>query len=232
MVVWGNTKYGHIAIADGDSKEDYFYSYDQNWNGKEMHRVKHNYNGVYGSLRPYAQDKVLGNNLTLENIIDLDLYNYMYEDLQKAFKGNKSKLLNHLYNYGIKEGRVFSYVYDPKYYQEKYADVKKVFGNDYLAILNHFLTYGTREGRQGSMTIWSTYYKDKNEQAIKDMTNADALRHFIKYGIKEWRATSPDFSVKVYKDSNPDLQKQFKNDCKAYYRHFTKYGIKEHRKYK
>lgn len=55
IVVWDlrHGKYGHIAIADGVGTTSYFYSYDQNWGGKAMKRVKHTYkDGFAGVLRP------------------------------------------------------------------------------------------------------------------------------------------------------------------------------------
>ena len=49
---------GHVAICTGDGTTSYFYSYDQNWNGKAMHKVKHGYDNVYGVLRPKDQSKI------------------------------------------------------------------------------------------------------------------------------------------------------------------------------
>ena len=51
---------GHVAICTGEGTTSYFYSYDQNWNGKEMHKVKHDYDDVYGVLRPKDQSKING----------------------------------------------------------------------------------------------------------------------------------------------------------------------------
>lgn len=60
IVVWDMkfSKKGHIAIADGVGTTSYFYSYDMNWNGKAMKRVKHDYRGVAGVLRPKDQNKI------------------------------------------------------------------------------------------------------------------------------------------------------------------------------
>ena len=61
IMVWNGAKgggAGHIAICTGEGSTSDFYSYDQNWNGKEMHRVKHDYDDVYGVLRPKDQSKV------------------------------------------------------------------------------------------------------------------------------------------------------------------------------
>lgn len=57
IVVWGgslNGGIGHVAIATGEGNKRYFYSYDQNWLGKNdpCTRVYHNYNHVLGVLRP------------------------------------------------------------------------------------------------------------------------------------------------------------------------------------
>lgn len=57
IMVWNKSKsmpYGHIAICDGVGNKTYFYSYDQNWTGRgdPCTRIKHNYNGVAGVLRP------------------------------------------------------------------------------------------------------------------------------------------------------------------------------------
>lgn len=49
---------GHVAICTGEGNTSEFYSYDQNWNGKEMHKVKHDYDDVYGVLRPKDQSKI------------------------------------------------------------------------------------------------------------------------------------------------------------------------------
>lgn len=63
IAVWDTRhgKYGHIAICDGVGTTRYFYSYDQNWVIKKMHRVKHDYKGGFaGVLRPRNQVKLYG----------------------------------------------------------------------------------------------------------------------------------------------------------------------------
>ena len=51
---------GHVSICTGDGTTSYFYSYDQNWTTKPMHKVKHDYKNVYGVLRPTDQTKITG----------------------------------------------------------------------------------------------------------------------------------------------------------------------------
>ena len=55
IAVWNSSKgggHGHVAICTGEGDTKHFYSYDMNWNGKAMKRVKHDYSGFYGVLRP------------------------------------------------------------------------------------------------------------------------------------------------------------------------------------
>lgn len=63
IAVWGTglgNKYGHIAIATGKGTTSYFYSYDLNWNGKTVKKVKHTYKGFLGILRAKDQEKITG----------------------------------------------------------------------------------------------------------------------------------------------------------------------------
>ena len=64
IIVWKkslNGAYGHIAICTGEGNTNYFYSWDQNWTGNNdpMTRIKHNYNHVYGVLRPKDQSLMI-----------------------------------------------------------------------------------------------------------------------------------------------------------------------------
>lgn len=77
IAVWGTklSQYGHIAICDGEGTTSYFYSYDQNWGGKEMKRIKHTYKGFEGVLRPKAKQiatlKAKTDNTPIRNAKDL-----------------------------------------------------------------------------------------------------------------------------------------------------------------
>lgn len=64
VMVWSGALssggWGHIAICSGEGNTSYFYSYDQNWTGRNdpCTKIKHNYNAVYGVLRPKDQTKI------------------------------------------------------------------------------------------------------------------------------------------------------------------------------
>ena len=61
IAVWNSSKgggHGHVAICTGEGDTKTFYSYDMNWNGKAMKKVKHDYSGFYGVLRPHIQSAI------------------------------------------------------------------------------------------------------------------------------------------------------------------------------
>ena len=54
ICVWGKSLngYGHIAIATGEGDTKHFFTYDQNWGGKTIKMVAHDYKHFLGVLRP------------------------------------------------------------------------------------------------------------------------------------------------------------------------------------
>lgn len=189
--------------------------------------------GTYNS-KNYPINKVVETytKVTTDTIFDADLYYSLYPDLQKAFGRNEKKLKEHFIKYGIKEGRIASYVFNPYFYSDKYPDLKKAFGTNCEALYNHFINNGIQEGRQGSVVFDVNYYFAKNYDLQKAFgtDKGKAVKHFVTQGIKEYRETSQEFNVTKYKANYPDLQKAFGNNCKDYYKHYIIYGIKEGRK--
>lgn len=171
------------------------------------------------------------NILDVSSIKDLDLYSALHQDLQNAFHGNHNSLNKHLYNYGLKEGRIFGYVFDPRFYSDKYGDIKNAFGDDFRSVTNHYLTYGIKEGRQGIIIFDVNYYKN----AYGDLRNAFGednykyVKHFIEYGLKEGRRASNEFDPIFYKNNYGDLQNAFGGNMKAYYQHYLQFGRNEGR---
>ena len=89
IVVWNgdiSTKnnYGHIAIATGEGDTNTFYSYDSNWNKKEMQKVKHTYYALYGVLRPKSTR-------VLSNPPDIALGDYSLTNVRGIYKGAGAK---------------------------------------------------------------------------------------------------------------------------------------------
>ena len=232
IAVWNTNQgngAGHIAIATGEGTTSYFYSYDQNWSKKAMTKVKHTYTNFSGVLRAYDQSKITG--VSNIDFFDAELYNNIYEDLQKAFGGNETSLRQHYNDYGKKEGRIATYVFDPMYYLDKYEDLKKAFGTDYESAYNHLITYGVKEGRQTSIMFDPQYYLNKYEDLQKAFgTNYEsAFEHFLTYGMSEGRQASADFNVEKYKSNYSDLQKAFGSNYKEYFKHWYCFGKNEGR---
>ena len=164
--------------------------------------------------------------ITISFIKDLDLYNSVYPELQKAFNGNEEALNNHLNSCGLKEGRIFSYVFDPGFYFDKYPDIRNAFGRNFIGITKHYIENGIKEGRQGSIVFYLDYYKN----TYPDLRNAFGddnkkyVKHFLEHGINEGRRASYEFDPMFYKNKHPDLQKAFGNNMKSYYKHYLQYG--------
>ena len=193
--------------------------------------------GIYDTkniitIRRFLSGNHRSNSLDISSLADLDLYNSLHSDLQNAFHGNKGALKNHLYQYGLKEGRIYSYVFDPRFYSNKYSDIKNAFGEDYFAVSKHYLDYGINEGRQGSIIFDLNFYKN----SYKDLQNAfggnnkSYVTHFIQYGMNEGRKASNEFDPIFYKNNYGDLQNAFGNNMKSYYQHYIQFGRNEGRK--
>ena len=214
----GNGNIIHASSTKGQVVEQGIY--DRN-NIITIRRFLHNGGGGCDSM----------NKLVNLSIADLDLYNSLHVDLQNAFKGNKNSLGNHLHQYGLKEGRIYSYVFDPRFYSNKYADIKNAFGDDFGAVSNHYLQYGINEGRQGSIIFDVNYYKNayKDLQNVFGGDNKQYVNHFIQYGIHEGRKASNEFDPIFYKNNYADLRNAFGDNMKSYYQHYIQFGRNEGR---
>lgn len=232
ICVWGEGlgEYGHVSIATGDGNTSKFTSHDLNWGSKYVKLVEHNYKGFLGVLRAKDQSKLFPKEIEIR-YFDANLYNMLYVDLQNAFNGDSGALKNHYETYGIKEGRVASYIFDPVFYLNKYEDLKNAFGDNYSAAFEHFQSNGIKEGRQASELFDVKYYVENNS----DLKNAFgdnyilAINHFASNGITEGRDASAEFKLSVYKEQ-PDLAKAFGNNNIEYYKHYITFGKAEGRK--
>lgn len=172
-----------------------------------------------------------GGNYDIVNLLfDANVYAYCNPDVAQAFGNNESLLKMHWYMYGIKEGRIASLVFDPRYYLKTYPDVAKSSKN-YKAAYEHFVKSGFVQGKQGSKIFSVTYYLSQNGD-IKRVCGSNylkGLKHFITYGKNEPRVTSQQFNVNVYRNKNSDLKKAFKTRYIDYYKHYLRFGQNEKR---
>ena len=92
IAVWDSSKgggHGHVAICTGEGDTKHFYSYDMNWNGKAMKKVKHDYSGFYGVLRPKDRSMI------------------ETEEYFKACDKNHTSLVDALRSVGAKSGLTY-----------------------------------------------------------------------------------------------------------------------------
>lgn len=170
------------------------------------------------------------------SIFDRDYYAYSNLDVVAA-KGTEEAALNsHFEQWGVKEGRNPSIVFNAKYYLANNADVAAAYGNNnYEAAYNHFIQWGMKEGRRASAVFDVKYYLNTNTdvKAVYGDNYEAAIQHFMNYGMKEGRAASTSFDLQHYLANNADVKNAFNSDyTKAYY-HYATYGVNEgHRKVK
>ena len=176
--------------------------------------------------------RILSNNISNDIFFfDSNLYNNLYQDLNNAFHGNKDQLKDHYISFGIKEGRIGSYIFDPFYYMNCNGDLKNAFQGNMESLFNHFINYGIKEGRKSSIFYDPKFYLNNNEDLKKVFGNnyEKAIEHFLAYGINEGRIASEDFNVRNYRNRYNDLNQAFGNNWKSYFEHYLVNGRNEGR---
>ena len=216
--------------AYGDLKKAYGNNYESAYN----HFINYGYKEGRTASKGTDIVKYIKNvpiNIT-NYMFDAELYYSLYPDLQQAFGYNPEALKQHYLTWGVKEGRIASYVFNPIYYLNNNADVRKVFGaNGYEGAYNHFINNGIHEGRTGSKYFNATYYLSQygDLRDAFDQNYSKALEHFVTWGMNEGRNASKEFNASNYKKNYADLSKAFGNKWKEYYKHYAVYGEGEKR---
>lgn len=99
---------GHISLvirdADHPADKNYFWSFDQNWGGRQAHLVKHNYQNVFGVLRPKKENNMgdeYGNMVKKSTQWDETVKEYLpgrkpedvlFDDLRRVVSGYKGRI--------------------------------------------------------------------------------------------------------------------------------------------
>jgi len=156
-------------------------------------------------------------------------YAMVYPDLRQAYGFDEAALRAHWENYGRREGRTASPIFDPKWYLMANSDVAQAYGADnYEMAYNHYAAFGCREGRQSSPIfdpkVYLGLYPDLKGAFGENYQGA--AQHFLTCGIKEGRQASAKFSVEVYSAANPDVAQAFPDplDRIAHYVANVQYG--------
>lgn len=174
-----------------------------------------------------------------------DLINYVFNakyyaeqnrDLFLVFGYNEEALRNHWNNFGIREGRKSSPVFDVSYYLNNNPDISNAFGStNYIAAYNHFMQSGYDEYRGSSAEYNGTYYKNYNSD-LAGMTSMELIRHYSNYGKNELRKANTNYNISqllfnsaIYAECNPDIVQVFGYNETALRRHWYEFGIREGR---
>lgn len=88
-----------------------------------------------------------------ELTFDAQYYYDTYPDLQAAFGNDYDALYQHYLQYGLKEGRSGSEVFNCAAYKANYVDLQRAFGSDNFSYCVHYETYGQYEGREALVQI-------------------------------------------------------------------------------
>jgi hypothetical protein len=122
---------------------------------REFYAANSNNNSTPAEAENTWSDQVLmGDFTTSAPWFDLHYYYKKQPDLLKKFATSERpyvEALNHFLEYGIKEGRKASPIFDIKKYVANYSDLQKAFGTDYKKAWNHYLQYGIKEERFGGL---------------------------------------------------------------------------------
>jgi len=112
-------------------------------------------------------------------------------DVEKIDGYDHSKLLEHWKEFGLKEGRRSSPVFDVKYYLNENPDIAMQFGkNNYKEAVHHWYDSGRKEGRPSHPDFNVRIYLQKNPDVAKTV-GADnyigGIHHYVAQGYKEGR---------------------------------------------
>lgn len=181
-------------------------------------------------------------------VFDAAYYANRYPDLNKVYRNDAKKLLEHFVDHGMAEGRQGNEEFNVRIYQANYADLFKVYGTNLKNYYLHYINAGKAEGRNAKtlkdntgLTIYdgkdyravfnAQFYAERNQDLKKVFGNNQEklLAHFVQHGMSEGRQGNEEFNVKIYKANYADLRSVFGNRLGQYYLHYMNAGKAEGR---
>ncbi|MBW4496571.1 MAG: hypothetical protein KME26_26535 [Oscillatoria princeps RMCB-10] len=160
------------------------------------------------------------------NLFDANFYRAINPDLRGLSDG---QALQHLLDFGLNEGRVFSQYVDFNVYRSSNPDLAAAGLTTNRQLYDHLLNLGVAEGRQFSSVFNALFYRNANpDLASAGLNNEQLFDHFRNFGVSEGRQASESFSVSFYLANNPDLRQAGLNNQQAV-QHFVLNGIREGR---
>lgn len=161
------------------------------------------------------------------NLLDADFYRAVNPDLRGL---NNQQALDHLVNFGLNEGRVFSPVVDLDFYRRNNPGLAAAGLTTRRQLYDHLSNFGVRENRPFSLVFNPAFYGSANPGlASAGVVGSEALfNHYQNFGINEGRASAIAFDPNFYRTVNPDLQQAGLNN-RQLVEHFQFIGVNEGR---
>lgn len=124
---------------------------------------------------------------------DYIYYADKYDDVRRICGYNEAALRNHWLQYGIKEGRSGSPIFDGKFYLSQNRDISRAIGStNYAGAYYHFITWGYKEKRASSPYYYGQFYYNSYRD-LSWMNSEELIQHYLRYGVVEKRRAG--FSV-------------------------------------
>ncbi|MCT7960979.1 pre-peptidase C-terminal domain-containing protein [Laspinema sp. D1] len=161
------------------------------------------------------------------NLLDPDFYRAANQDLRGL---NNQQALEHLVNFGLNEGRVFSPAVDLDFYRRSNPGLGAVGLTTRRQLYDHLSNFGVRENRPFSLVFNPAVYNSRNpDLAAAGVVGSEALfNHYQNFGIREGRSSAIAFDTKFYESVNPDLRQAGLNN-RQLVEHFQFIGANEGR---
>ncbi|MFB2971537.1 matrixin family metalloprotease [Aerosakkonema sp. BLCC-F183] len=172
--------------------------------------------------------------LPLNTYFDENFYRLNNLDVFGAIlKGQITSGYDHFVQFGARENRAPSQVFNGNYYFSLYPDVAAAVNNNtFRSGYDHFLQFGAREGRDPIPEFNSGYYLSRYPDiapAINNGTLRSAYDHFLQYGTREGRDPSTRFNTSLYLSQNPDVAAAVSRGETSAFEHYILYGKNENR---
>ncbi len=161
------------------------------------------------------------------NLVDADFYRAVNPDLRGL---NNQQALDHLVNFGLNEGRIFSPVVDLEFYRRNNPGLTTAGLTTRRQLYDHLSNFGVRENRPFSLVFNPAFYGTANPGLTSvGIVGSEALfNHYQNFGINEGRPSSIAFDTNFYRSVNPDLQQAGLNN-RQLVEHFQFVGANEGR---
>lgn len=161
------------------------------------------------------------------NLLDADFYRAVNPDLRGL---NNQQALDHLVNFGLNEGRVFSPVVDLDFYRRNNPGLASAGLTTRRQFYDHLSNFGVQENRPFSLVFNPAVYANANSGlASAGVIGSEALfNHYQNAGINEGRTSAIAFDTNFYRTVNPDLQQAGLNN-RQLVEHFQFIGVNEGR---